>query len=234
MDIVYILGTGSKWADNEIRYSIRSVVENVKDLGRIFIVGELPDFLKNVVHISSADLTLIRGWIAYTKIRLACRNPWLTENFLYMNDDFFVIKPIKAAEYPYYFKTTSAKMYNLNHGYNELILKKASENPDKPFLGVSNFEVHRPIRFNKKLYLEMPILNEGSLNFASRSFYCNYYGLPRICCKDPLFYPPNSLGELEFLASGLTDFSIVSSTALSPIFQKWIQQRFPDPSPFEK
>ena len=44
MDIVYILGNGSKFNNEEIRYSLRSL-EKFVNFDRVFIVGECPKFL---------------------------------------------------------------------------------------------------------------------------------------------------------------------------------------------
>ncbi len=44
IDLVYILGKGSKWSDNEIRFSLRSI-EKYFDYRKIFIIGEKPESL---------------------------------------------------------------------------------------------------------------------------------------------------------------------------------------------
>jgi hypothetical protein len=55
IDIVYVLGTGSNWSDNEIRFSLRSVFKNLTNIGQIFIVGEKPAGLKGFIHIDHPD-----------------------------------------------------------------------------------------------------------------------------------------------------------------------------------
>lgn len=47
IDLVYILGSGSQWRNNELRFSLRSVQKNLKGYRNIYIVGENPGFLKN-------------------------------------------------------------------------------------------------------------------------------------------------------------------------------------------
>ena len=51
VDLVYVLGKGSRWQDNELRFSLRSVSKNLSNVGQIFIVGQIPDFVKNCVHV---------------------------------------------------------------------------------------------------------------------------------------------------------------------------------------
>ena len=55
IDVVYVLGKGTKWNDNEIRFSLRSLAKNVTGIRNVYIVGERPDFLKRVIHISYPD-----------------------------------------------------------------------------------------------------------------------------------------------------------------------------------
>ena len=55
IDVVYVLGTGSNWDNNEIRFSLRSLAKNLKGMGRVFVVGERPAFLQNVIHIPAKD-----------------------------------------------------------------------------------------------------------------------------------------------------------------------------------
>ena len=58
-DLVIPLGMGSIWQDNEIRYCIRSFVKYFSQLGKIFIVGSHPDFLKwhypRLIHVPCSN-----------------------------------------------------------------------------------------------------------------------------------------------------------------------------------
>ena len=55
LDVVYVLGTGSSWDNNEIRFSIRSVLKNLPGIGRIIIIGEKSSGLKGFVYIAHPD-----------------------------------------------------------------------------------------------------------------------------------------------------------------------------------
>ncbi|MFA5815861.1 MAG: hypothetical protein WC865_09615 [Bacteroidales bacterium] len=102
IDIVYVLGTGSSWSDNEIRFSLRSVFKNLTNIGQIFIVGERPDGLKGFLHIdhpdefpsTNADGNIIR------KVLQACKDPRVSEKFLIINDDHIIMKPMRAEKIP--------------------------------------------------------------------------------------------------------------------------------------
>lgn len=105
-DVLYVLANKSKrGSDRELRLSLRSLQKNCKDLGRVFIVtDELPDWIQNVEHIRCGD-----SWNGYPEIsiyykvmtfvyRSRCRS------FLFMNDDFYMMKPFEARNYPLYYR----------------------------------------------------------------------------------------------------------------------------------
>ncbi len=90
IDLVYVVGTGSRWNDNELRFSLRSVSKNLSNVGKVFIVGECPDYLKNVIHIPASDIfdSAINADGNMThKLLLVCNNKELSDDFLFMNDD---------------------------------------------------------------------------------------------------------------------------------------------------
>ena len=45
MDILYVVGRGSTWNNNELKYSLRSIAKNGINVDRVFIVGYIPDFI---------------------------------------------------------------------------------------------------------------------------------------------------------------------------------------------
>ena len=51
MDVCYVLGKGSLYDNLEIRLSLRSIEQNGSNIGRVFVVGEKPDWIQSVVHI---------------------------------------------------------------------------------------------------------------------------------------------------------------------------------------
>jgi hypothetical protein len=87
-NLLYILGSGSKWQNNEIRYSIRSAEKYVGNLGRVFIVGEFPKFLsrknKKITYIEVHDFTF-QIEKCYTKTPYCCYEPRRTRK-LYFNE----------------------------------------------------------------------------------------------------------------------------------------------------
>ena len=93
-DVLYILGTGSRWKDNELRYSLRSV-ERYMPHKRVVIVGERPGWLRDVTHIPARDPTPGRKqYNSINKLGVALASGELGSGFVLMNDDFFILKPV--------------------------------------------------------------------------------------------------------------------------------------------
>ena len=103
IDIVIPLGTGSLWKDNELRICLRSVQQNMEGVRNIYIVGVKPKWLSGVVWIKMTDLPGCRQFNIMRKVLTACKSEALSENFLFMNDDHYVMKKIHAMDIPYWY-----------------------------------------------------------------------------------------------------------------------------------
>ena len=223
MDLVYILGTGTTWQNNEIRYSLRSVEKNVSDLGNVFVVGEFPEWLQNIIYIPAADPYGQKWRNAYHKISEACRDERLSEEFLLMNDDFFIFKEITSENYPYYYKGSLPSFRKKNWGR---------------FLAQKNmamdYGVHRPFRYEKQKFLNLAKIEIWYDCFPLRSFYGNFYKVGGVRCKDKNLTPLSNEKVFDFNIKDRTDMGIFSVTAKNPTFRRWIDKKFPEKSRFEK
>ena len=98
IDVVYPLGTGSRWNDNELRYSLRSLEKNFPDLGRVWIVGHRPAWLTGVVHVAMDDVHRHnKDANLIDKILAACR-AGVSERFVRMSDDQVFLRPVRFAD----------------------------------------------------------------------------------------------------------------------------------------
>ena len=107
MDVVYVIGRGSKWQNNELRYSLRSICRYGIGLGKVIIVGdELPEFVNEdkVTYLECNDQpgdSPARN--VYRKIAHVFARTDL-DAFLLSSDDHFFIKPTYFDLYPLYYK----------------------------------------------------------------------------------------------------------------------------------
>lgn len=89
MDFVYICRRGD---NEELRYSIRSVVKNVPD-ANIWLVGEAPPWYEgNLIYVPQSSDKYTN---AQKNMETICSSSELPEEFVMMNDDFYIMKKIK-------------------------------------------------------------------------------------------------------------------------------------------
>ncbi len=107
MDIAYVIGTGSKWQNNELRYSLRSIDRYGQGLGEVYIIGdELPDFIEpsSVRFLQVKDAAPGRPqYNCALKIRHLFENTDV-DRFLLSSDDHFFIRPVCFDRWPLHYK----------------------------------------------------------------------------------------------------------------------------------
>lgn len=180
MDIVYTLS--KNYNSEELRYSLRSLENLPHD--RVFVVGGCPRWLKNVIHIPTEQAgTKYKNTTA--NIKIVCNDDRVSANFIYMNDDFFILEPIKSP----------TKELNLYNDKVSAVLDKLGKHNTAPTpymrgmretaelvksLGIVeplSYELHIPFIFNKKKFLKMLELDGiNKINcLHKRSLYGNLY-----------------------------------------------------------
>lgn len=231
-DLLYILGKGSMWDDNELRYSLRSVEKYWEGGGRVFVVGHKPKWIRNVRHIPAEDRydSPVKNTIA--KLREACRSDELRERFILMNDDFIFLKPIngtkpatcgllsdKVKEH----STKDGAYYRANAETLQLIKMTGIAEP-------KNFEIHVPMEFEKAKLMEITNrITWTETPYSIRSIYGNIYIKKSIELEDVKVYRPADIKDAE------KRFMISTSTrlVLHPKFRNWIAKKFPKASRYE-
>jgi len=180
-DVVYVLGSGSNWHNNEIRYSLRSLEKNAIGIGKIFIVGEFPDFLSpSIIHVKAKDIFNSNqnadGNIV-TKVLEACADDRLSDNFMFINDDHLLLKPLVLRNLPAFhkgdMKSFPDSTWTLNFWRGRL--KRTMEILDEKELTTFHFDCHTPILFNKYLFpkvMESFPYQEG-IGLTMKSLYGN-------------------------------------------------------------
>lgn len=179
MDIIYPYIKG----DDEIIYSLRSLVNLPHD--KVFIVGEKPEGidLKKVCYIPFAQ-TKTKYKNTTEIVKMMCNNSAVSEDFILMNDDFFILKEIKnPAEELNLYRGNAFNVYEHyiqkygENGYSKGMLETAKLLQD---LGINEplcYELHTPFIFNKSKFLNMFDIKGVAdiLALHKRSLYGNLY-----------------------------------------------------------
>jgi len=234
MDLVYILGSGSRWQNNEIRFSLRSVEAYLKHgAGRIFIVGSKPDWMQNVIHIEALDGYDNKLKNAVHKLREACFDSRLSDEFILMNDDFFFLKP--ADHIPLYTLGSINEMI-VNHStkggyYYEAMHTTRTVLQEAGITDPISYEVHFPMVLKKDLFLKMTdSIKWEETGYLFRSIYGNVYNLGGKRRRDCKAY---SFNDFKILSTKSELLSTSDHVALCPQFQEWMRKKYPKPSQYE-
>lgn len=180
IDVVVPLGNGSRWHDNELRYCLRSIEQHLKGYGEIFIIGEKPEWLTNIIHIpfKESSNTKYRERNIYEKIIVACADIRLGKRFIFFNDDHYLLQDIKADEFPYHYKGAmegNANNRRATDPYGNTLRNTLKVTSNQ----VNNYDTHCPIVYDKELFAT----SVGRLDwvvpfgYAIKTVYCYYNGI---------------------------------------------------------
>lgn len=110
MDILYVVGKRlSGWNDNELRYSLRSIAKYGRNIGRVFIVGYAPAFVRRdsdeVVVVPFKDPTPDnKHYNILAAIEHVVYNTDIANRFLLSSDDHYYTQPVDFDAYPIYWR----------------------------------------------------------------------------------------------------------------------------------
>lgn len=175
MDFVYLLKHDIENNSEEFRYSLRSLCNIPHE--RVVVIGDKPKWLKNVLHIPVAqDKTKHENVNA--NIKAAIADNQISDEFVLMNDDFFIMQPLDKIE-PLHFGNMQEVIDHYRERYQE----------DTPYIqnmvhamkllqshGYANpysYELHMPMVMQRSKLKELYEEYDGRL-YQFRSYYGNY------------------------------------------------------------
>jgi len=237
LDILIPLGKGSRWQDNELRYCLRSIEKSLVGVGNIFIVGECPEWLTGVIHIPFSDVPGYgyRDKNIFLKIMAGCEDKRLSDDFLFMNDDHYLLQNFIIEEFPYFNQgLLKDKINSMGDGipYKKVLVNTYDAMRRHHWL--LDFDVHCPIIYNKKRFaLSFPeIKSWPDYGFAIKSMYCNKNGIEGIACEDLKFRDKLTAGQIKVVLQGRSFFSI-GDRCLHGEMKQVLEELYPIKSKYE-
>ena len=183
MDLVYIVKESEK--NDDLKYSLRSIAKFYPE-NKIWIVGYKPSWVTNVEYLP-VEQSEDKWKNSITNILTACNCKDISDDFILMNDDFFMIEP----------NVPIVMISNANLGLISKTIKKYKGRRSSWFdafsyvyellkkIGIQepyyDYEAHLPLEINKKKFLEVMSLPEvqefikTSKVLHKRTLYKNYY-----------------------------------------------------------
>lgn len=215
----------------ELKYCLRSIEKHVQDLGQIILIGDCPGYINDSI-VNVCPFTEW-NWYQYLtrnihdKLMIACKTAFVSDRFLYMNDDHFLLEDIYPTELPAYH---GGKEFKGSGKYNVTIASTIQKLQGRDY---NNFDIHAPLLMYKKAYLEIV----GSLNwkipfgYCIKTMYCNGLGL------QGEYYPDYKLdrkpSESDFNEILTRKFFSIGDKAFTSNMLEFLHQLYPHKSKYE-
>lgn len=251
-DVVYILGKGSKWSNNEIRYSIRSFVKHFKELRNIVVVGERPVFLDGIVHIPCEDRKDVnKDARMMIKIMQACKDSRVSDNFILCCDDTVIMEPLAMADFkgwhegPVMYDAQADMLDHRRYGDNsgrkpsewfEYVYNTGRELKRKCLPDNNYDKAHAPQPINKAEFIQ--ILSSWDMvktRYTISNIYNNSTRLfkgENIRGKNLKIYGFLKQDEINRITAGKTCINY-NDNGLNEDLKDWLSATFPNPTEFE-
>lgn len=227
IDVVYPLGNGSRWKNNELRYSLRSIEKYLSGFRNVYIIGEKPSFLQNVIHIPYPDKHQIPDRNIMEKVLQACNHPYVSDPFIFFNDDHYLLSPFQADQFPYYYEGTLKQKQEKRglDGYG-LRLKNTYEYLKSKNLPILCYDIHTPILYRKQAFIDHVASvpwDTTKHGFVLKSLYANAIKAEGVELKDlKLSYAPPPKTKI-----------MSSRPEVKIQLQRFFKEQFPKMSKFE-
>lgn len=232
IDVIIPLNTDSPHQNIELRYALRSIQKFLTGYRRIYIIGDCPDFIHNVVHIPYKDKSKYKQRNILMKILRACEES-VSDDFMMFNDDHFQLQQEDAANYPYYASgTIEAEIMRCKGDYKSSLVNTLSA---LQYLSTWNFDCHLPIRYNKSKFINVMSFYDWSVphGYVIKSLYCNTLNIQPMMTADGKVYDAISQEKLDEMVATRPCIS-TSNYALTNIMLRKLEALFPEKSVYER
>lgn len=224
LDIIIPLGGGSTWNDNELRYCLRGI-EMYLPHGKVWIVGRKPNWLTNVefIEFSQSDKY---NFASYNIAHKVMKVP-IDGEFMFFNDDHFLLKPFNTNTYHY----KGLLIENKNRSVYQNLIKNTYELLGKD---AKDFDTHCPIKYNMTAFRY--IMNNldwtKPFGFGIKSVYCNRMRIEGEYYPDLKLSEPTTIENIKFKIKDRDYFSI-GNGVINRSFIQFMEELYPIKSKYE-
>jgi hypothetical protein len=231
------LGFGSRQDDIELRYCLRSIERHLSGYGDIFIVGHMPKWVQGCIHIPATDdpKTWNKEKNIFNKIMLACQDERISEDFLFMNDDQYLLQKYEAGSFPFYCFGLLSDHVAREDQYGNTAKNTAQHIEVSDFY----FDVHCPIVYNKSVFRSLQQFDwEKKYGYCIKTMYMQEYWkagnrVRAIEHADIKINEPISSNKIRMMISDHCWFSI-GNKAFEGGIMGVLQELYSKPSRYER
>jgi len=162
----------------ELQYSLRSIDKYLTGFTNLIIIGRPPEWYNGQFCLSENSIGR-KQYSIYQKILMACNWDNVTDNFVFFNDDHFLLQPLQVSDIKYWNNGWLANEYarGLSSRYSETVQRTLGFMPD-----ALNFDIHTPIIYNKAKFKTLFTGKENEI--CIKSYYCNSLQLDGVFMGD--------------------------------------------------
>jgi hypothetical protein len=180
MDVVYVVREGE---DNEsLRYSLRSVAENLPH-NRVVIAGYVPRWLRHFNYVLRNQQDKPDQENSNANLLAALQLPWLSDDFIFMNDDFFITEPMTSIP-TLHQGSLDARIAayetgnRMHQAYSLITTRRALVATGLARDKLLSYELHMPMVMNRKKALAMfEYWDQPLFSLRPRTMYGNLFAI---------------------------------------------------------
>lgn len=224
MDVVYFVKDGIH--NDELRHSIRSVCKNMP-YRRIWIFGGCPKNIVPDVRVRVEQEGKTKWDKVHAMFKMAAENKEISDDFVLMNDDFFVMKPITKID-TIHRGLLEDHVKVLGTGQYRRMLEGIDAELKKRGKSTYSYELHTPFVYNKKKLLKL--LNDNPNLRCTRTMYGNLYKIGGKRASDVKIFSSTPDFDYENTTFLSTDDPMVKPTCDT---WRYIMKQFPGQCKYE-
>jgi hypothetical protein len=230
-DIIIPLNNRSTQKNKELRYCLRSIERHLHGVGNVFIIGYCPEWVTNVIHVPFEEdpRNRFRDRNIMLKMLEACKDSRVSDDFLMVHDDHFLLADYEAGAFPYY------HMGPMNEGFGQYGETKQNTKSLLSFTdSFNNYDCHCPIVFNKQLFMRSAALADWSKahGYCLKTLYCVMNGITGEYAEDIKIRMPYNKDMINKIIAGRKWFSIGDRCFEHGMWDV-LNELYPKPSKYE-
>lgn len=227
MDLVYICRSGD---NEELRYSIRSAVANLPHKN-IWVVGDKPTWYSgNFIPVKQTNSK-------YSNVRKILEeiksNSLISDNFILMNDDFFIVRPVKKLK-----ALHGGSLLEKVHRYQDLAMgSNYTRMLEQTYLRLTKMGIDSPLDYD--IHVPMQMSRRGLREALKgqtlwRSTYGNIFKVGGTRMADVKVYVDGPLVSKSYDITELGyDYLSTDDSSFEMVKEALLKDLFPEPSAYE-
>lgn len=237
IDILLVLGPGSRHEDIETRMALRSIERYASGYRRVVIVGAVPGWLRETERVR----LVWRNEYRHNKASRISRKVWwafenldVTSTVAFWNDDYLLLNPVDVRTIPAHFR---GRLQRRENGGWSRLLNGTAEALAAAGLPTRHYDIHVPILLERSKYLSLTTWWQRSQThprgLVMKSVYGNHF-CEQVCVSTmDRKVQSNWERGLEKLNPKRWIISY-GDGALKTGLIDWMHRNYPQPSPAEK